>query len=259
MTSTTHPDGPTARSAPPPGPATPRPRPRRRAAWWLLPMAAVIILVTARALSAYVPPDLHTSRVPPRSELHYALLLAHIFTATVAVLTGIAQFWPWLRRHHPAVHRRIGRTYFFAGVFPSAVIGIPVALLAPTGLSNELALLVLDILWIITALAGYRTACRRRYADHRTWMIRNFALTLVAITSRLLQPAIEYLTAAQLPDPVSYAGNQLTASHDIASATAWLGLVLNLIAAEYLIQRRGKRATRQPAARQRGAQRPAAS
>ncbi|MFJ9851521.1 DUF2306 domain-containing protein [Streptomyces sp. NPDC101150] len=240
MTSATHPDTPAATPTGPPGPPGPpasRLRSRRRGAWWLIPMAAVIVLVTAQALSAYVPPDLHTSRVPPRSQLHYALLLAHIATATVAVLTGVAQFWPWLRRRHPAAHRWTGRAYFFAGVFPSALVGLPVVYFAPTGMSNELALAVLDILWIITGIAGYRTARQRRYADHRVWMIRNFALTLVAITSRLIQPLLEHLAAVQLSDPVSYAGDQLTAAHDIASGTAWMALVLNLIAAEYVIQR----------------------
>ncbi|MFI9049578.1 DUF2306 domain-containing protein [Streptomyces sp. NPDC053427] len=246
MTSATHSDDPATTRARPPGPTVPRPR-RRRAAWWLIPLAAVIVLVTARALSAYIPPDLGTSRVPPRSELHYALLLAHIFTAALAVLTGIAQFWPWLRRRHPAVHRWTGRGYFFAGVFPSALVGIPVVYFAPTGLSNQLSLAVLDILWIGTALAGYRAALRRRYADHRVWMIRNFALTLVAITSRLIQPLLEHLVAARLSDPVGYGGDQLAASHDIASGTAWTALVLNLIAAEYVIQRQGKRRPRRVA------------
>ncbi|MEV0368672.1 DUF2306 domain-containing protein [Streptomyces sp. NPDC050636] len=214
---------------------------RRRAAWWLIPSAVVILLVTAHALSAYVPPDLHTSRIPPRSELHYALLVAHIFTAAVAVITGIAQFWPWLRRRHPVVHRWTGRTYFFAGVFPSALVGIPVVWFIDLGLSNQMALGVLDVLWITTGIAGYRSALQRRYADHRVWMIRNFALTLVAITSRLLQPLIEQLVAAQQSDPIRYAGNPVTAAHDLASTTAWLALVLNMVAAEWWIQRQGYR------------------
>lgn len=91
----------------------------------------VTVLVTAQALAASVPPDLHTSRVPPRSALHFGLLGAHIVTAAVAVLTGLAQSWPWLRRRHPAAHRWTGRAYFFAGVFPSALVGIPVIHFTP--------------------------------------------------------------------------------------------------------------------------------
>ncbi|MFI1204050.1 DUF2306 domain-containing protein [Streptomyces sp. NPDC020883] len=233
----------TPRSAPA-GRSAPRRRPARTARW-LVPLAAISLLVTAQAVSAYVPPDLHTSRVPPRSELHYVLLVAHIFTAAVAVVTGLAQCWPWLRRRHPAVHRWTGRVYFFGGVFPSALIGIPVVCYVPLGLSNQLSLGVLDVLWIVTGVAGYRAALRRRYADHRVWMIRNMALTLVALTSRIVQPLVEHLVAAQAGDPVAYAGDPLAAGHDIASTSSWGALVLNLIAAEYLIQRR-RRPTRRP-------------
>lgn len=217
-----------------------RRRSRLRTAAWLLPLAVVTVLVTAQALAASVPPDLHTSRVPPRSALHFGLLGAHIVTAAVAVLTGLAQSWPWLRRRHPAAHRWTGRAYFFAGVFPSALVGIPVIHFTPLGLSNQASLAVLDALWLLTGLAGYRAARQRRYADHRVWMIRNYALTLVAITSRLIQPLIEHLVAAQLTDPVSYAGDTLAAGHDIAGATSWSALVLHLLAAEYLLQRRGR-------------------
>ncbi|MER6843923.1 DUF2306 domain-containing protein [Streptomyces platensis] len=219
-------------------------RGRLRTAAWLVPLAVVTVLVTARALTAYVPPDLHTSRVPLRGELHYALLVAHIATATIAVLTGLAQSWPWLRRRSPAAHRWTGRAYFFAGVFPSALVGIPVIGLTPLGLSNQASLAVLDALWLLTGIAGYRAARQRRYADHRVWMVRNYALTLVAITSRLIQPLFEHLVAAQLADPVSYAGDALAAGHDIAGATAWTALVLQLIAAECLLRRRAGQAAR---------------
>ncbi|GAA2676279.1 DUF2306 domain-containing protein [Streptomyces lunalinharesii] len=226
--------------APRPAPTAPRGTRRRRppTALWLVPLIAVSLLVTVQAVSAYVPPDLHTSRVPPRSELHYALLVAHIFTATVAVLTGLAQCWPWLRRRYPVAHRWIGRTYFFGGVFPSALIGIPVVYFVPVGLSNQVSLAALDALWIVTGVAGYRAARARRYADHRDWMVRNVALTLVAVTSRIIQPVVEHLVAGQLADPVAYAGDLLAASHDIASTSSWCALLVNLIAAEYLIQRR---------------------
>ncbi|WP_405839431.1 DUF2306 domain-containing protein [Streptomyces platensis] len=233
----------------PPSAARRRLRGRLRTAAWLLPLAVVTVLVTARALTAYVPPDLHTSRVPLRGELHYALLVAHIATATVAVLTGLAQSWPWLRRRSPAAHRWTGRAYFFAGVFPSALVGIPVIGLTPLGLSNQASLAVLDALWLFTGIAGYRAARQRRYADHRVWMIRNYALTLVAITSRLIQPLFEHLVAAQITDPVSYAGDTLAAGHDIAGATAWTALVLQLIAAEYVLGRRAGQAARRRATR----------
>ena len=124
--------------------------PSTRPPWPLIVLGLVTVSLVVYLLSAYVPPDMSTSRVPPRSSLHYVLLVTHIFTAAVAALAGTTQFWPWLRRRHPAVHRWTGRAYFFLGVFPSSVVAIPVAVLAPFGSANQAALVMLDVLWIIT-------------------------------------------------------------------------------------------------------------
>ncbi|WAT98206.1 hypothetical protein [Streptomyces nigrescens] len=68
----------------------------------------------------------------------------------------------------------------------------------------------------------------------------------------------EHLMAAQLTAPVSYAGDTLAAGHDIAGATSWSALVLHLLAAEYLLQRRGRPAARAAGARPFGGGRVAA-
>lgn len=211
-------------------------RPGRPGNWPLALLAAATLATLVYLLSAYAPPNPATSRIPTHGfDLHYGLLLAHIATAAVATVTGLAQFWPWLRRTHPNVHRRVGRAYFFAGVFPSALLAVPVALLAPTGASNQAALLTLAVLWFATALAGYRAARRRRFADHRRWMIRNYALTISSLVTRLFIPVMVF---AILPQTSLYHGDQLAMSVDVASGSAWLGVVATMIIAEGYLQRR---------------------
>ncbi|MGK5545027.1 DUF2306 domain-containing protein [Streptomyces sp. URMC 127] len=212
---------------------------------WLITMTGLSLVVTALAIRVYLPPDMDTSRVPPRSDLHYALLVGHIFTGAVAALLGPLQFWPRLRARRPRLHRWTGRAYFFAGVFPSILFAVPVVWFAPVGFSNQAALGTLDVLWAVTGVAAYRAARQRRYADHRLWMIRNFSMTFVAISSRVIQPFVEHAVAAQAEDPLAYGGDPLAATHDVASASAWLALVLSLIAAETWIRHRyGRRAVR---------------
>lgn len=208
-----------------------------RRPWPLIVLGLVTVGMVVYLLSAYVPPDMTTSRVPPRSSLHYVLLVAHIFTAAVAAVAGIAQFLPWVRRRHPAMHRWTGRAYFFLGVFPSSVVAIPVAVLGPFGSANQAALLMLDVLWIITGVAGYRAIRQHRYADHRRWMIRNFALIFGSIASRFWIPVMVLVTAPQATS-VAYGGDTVAISHDIASGSAWLGAAVTLLIAEYYIQRR---------------------
>ncbi|MFG2828231.1 DUF2306 domain-containing protein [Streptomyces sp. NPDC048434] len=210
---------------------------RRRPPWPITVLGVVTAAMAVYLISAYVPPNVATSRIPTRGTLHYDLLVAHVFTATVASFTGPAQFWPWLRGRHPAVHRWAGRAYFFAGVFPSAVLAIPVAVMAPFGAANQAALGLLDVLWLATGIAGYRAVRRRRYADHRRWMIRNFSLTFGAIASRFWIPVMVLLTVPQ-SSSAAYNSDQIAVSHDIASGSAWLGLAVNLLLAELYIQRR---------------------
>lgn len=211
---------------------------RRRARRWpLIVLGVVTLAMLVYMLSAYVPPDMGTSRIPVGGSVHYVLLVAHIFTATVAAVAGLAQFWPWLRRRHPAVHRWTGRAYLFLGVFPSSVLAIPVIVLAPFGAANQTALATLDLLWIVAGVAGYRAARQRRFADHRRWMIRSYALTFSSIVTRFFSPVMVLMITPQAAS-LAYGGDQAAIVHDIASGSAWLGLAVTLLIAEGYIQRR---------------------
>lgn len=223
-------------------------RRRRRAAWPVAVLGVATVGLVGWLVSAYVPPEMATSRIPTRSTLHYVLLVAHIGTAAVASVTGTVQFWPWLRRRFPVLHRWTGRAYFFLGVFPSAVLAIPVTVLAPFGAANQAALATLDVLWIVSGVAGYRAIRQRRFADHRRWMIRNFGLVWASLASRFWIPL---MLVAILPQGGSsgYHDDQLAITHDLASGSAWLGLLSVMVLVEAYIQRRygvpaGRRARR---------------
>ena len=220
-----------------PEPTTTTASPRRWRRWPLVLLAVASAALLVYMLTPYIPPEMSTSRVPLHDGLLFGLLVAHIFTATVATVTGLAQFWPWLRNNHPRVHRWTGRAYFFAGVFPSTLLAVPVALTAAFGVSNQAGLLIVDLAWASTAIAGYRAARQRRFADHRRWMIRNYALTFSSLFSRLVQPVIALLVIAQAKGP-SYRGDGLTIQHDIASASIWVGVLMAVVAAEFYVQRR---------------------
>jgi hypothetical protein len=163
--------------------------------------------------------------------------VAHIFTAAVASVTGLVQFWPVVRRRYPAVHRWTGRAYLFLGVFPSALIAVPVAVLAPFGVANQAALFTFDLLWVVTGVAAYRAIRQRRVADHRRWMIRNFALTFAAIATRFFIPVMLFAILPQ-SGSAGYGNDQLVIGHDVASGSAWLGLVVTMLVTEWYLQRR---------------------
>jgi hypothetical protein len=210
---------------------------RRWRRWPLVSLAVVTVALLVYMLTPYIPPDMSTSRAKFDNPVFFWLLVGHIFTATVATVSGLAQFVPWLRNNHPRVHRWVGRAYFFAGVFPSMVLAVPVALAAPFGVSNQAGLLVVDLAWAGTAIAGYRSARQRRFADHRRWMIRNYALTFSSLFSRIVQPVLALIIVSQAKGP-SYHGDNLAIIHDIASSSIWVGVLMVVVAAEFYIQRR---------------------
>ena len=192
---------------------------------WLAVSGFVCVAITIFAASAYVTLDMDQARPPLHGAVHYGLLVAHIFTGTVAILTGVSQFWPGLRARHPRVHRVMGRVYF-AAVLPSSVLGVVCAQLAVVGLASSGPLTVLSALWFVSAVFGLRTARRRQFGAHRVWMIRGFALTGAAITGRLWA----MLLGALLPE----------ADGLMVFATAnWLSFVVNLLVAEWWVQSRG--------------------
>ncbi|WP_329793243.1 DUF2306 domain-containing protein [Lentzea sp. DG1S-22] len=192
---------------------------------WLAVSGVVCVAITIFAASAYVTLDVDQARPPLRGPLHYGLLVAHVFTGSVAVLTGVPQFWLKLRGRHPQVHRVLGRVYF-AAVLPSSLLGLVCAQLAVVGLPSSGPLTVLSVLWFVTAVQGLRTARRRQFGAHRIWMIRGFALTTAAVTGRLWA----LLLGSLLPE----------ADGLLVFTTAnWLSLVVNLLVAEWWVQSRG--------------------
>jgi hypothetical protein len=209
--------------------------PRRRWHVGLVLLGLLCFGMLAYRLPHYVPPDPATSGVDPRNGPHYALLVAHVFTASVAIGVGSLQFWPGIRRRFPRVHRWLGRAYFFLGVFPSAVLAVPVALLSRFGLAQRAGLLLLAGLWFGTAVAGYRATRQHRYADHRRWMIRNFAITTSSAVARIWQPILLIIAIPQVRS--MYHGDGAAMISDVVGTASWLSWVGNVLIAEAWIRR----------------------
>lgn len=141
--------------------------------------ALAIFAVAATAFVVYkLPPYLSfnpvNSRVPLEFPLHFTLLTGHVVCGSIALLTTVLQLWPWLRRNYPVVHRTSGRIYIFAGALPSAVLALVLYPVTPG--AGRVAVLVAGTLWSTTAVCGWLAARRKRFAEHRRWMIYSFAI-----------------------------------------------------------------------------------
>ena len=209
---------------------------RRPTGWLLLIVAIGFSLGLAYP---YLGLDIDNSRLEVRDSLQYYVLVAHIFTAAVALVLGPLQFIPQVRAHK-RIHRTIGRVYLFAGVLPSAVATIPVAVWSGRPVT-QIGLTIAAVLWLITGGLAYRAARRRDFVDHRAWMMRNYALTFLAVTSRILVPV---LLLVQIPFGGVEAGSIGERAPSMIPIGQTLGWIINLIVVEIIIRR--TRARRKP-------------
>ena len=113
--------------------------------------------------------------------------------------------------------------------------GIPLALTTPNGNVTRYGILVPAVGWLVCAALGWSAIRGGRLAAHRAWMIRTYALTFFALTTRLVVPL---LLALQLPFHTDRSPDVV---RELVERTIpygqWLGWIINLAVAEYAIRR----------------------
>jgi len=160
-----------------------------RTSTWGVPIALVALatvpviagslrLVDLSTGSAVLPPN-------PRFSASPLPVVIHIVSATVFAMLGAFQFSARFRRRHRAWHRRAGRIVMVAG------LGVALSALwmnqffPRAATARELVYplrLVFALAMVVTIALGFLAARRRDFADHRAWMIRTYAIGIVAGT-----------------------------------------------------------------------------
>lgn len=222
-----------------PAPArTPQvPRPVR---WWrrpwIAPLAVITAIFLATSLPRYVGLDPTQSLVPTdRGAVFYPALVIHIFTGSVMLGAAVLQLWPWLRAHHPRVHRWSGRVYV-ATALVTGVAALVVAQFPSAGLGQQTANTLLGVLFLACTLLGFRAVRQRRFADHREWMVRSTALAFSIVANRFWIPVLlAVFVPESLTDPNM--GVDDPAVKDVAITSAWVSWVGNLLFAEWWLHR----------------------
>lgn len=148
-------------------------------------VAAYSLLVYALLpMGAAVHPDMKPAFIANATAVQ-----VHVFTAALAMALGPLQFSAGLRRRRPQLHRWTGRVYLGIGVLVGGVAGLYLAGHAHGGAVSQLGFSALALLWLYTGARAYLAIRAGAVDDHRRWMVRNYALTLAAVTLRLYVPA----------------------------------------------------------------------
>lgn len=199
----------------------------------------IVLLTLGAAIFAVAPyllldPGLSRVSISPSFQLHFPLLLAHIFSSFLALVIGWLQFLPSLRINRPHVHRLVGRLYL-AFVAIGSVTGVVVGMYTESYI-RQMAFITLVVLWLFTGWKGYRQARQKRFDAHGVWMIRNYAVTLVSATARLVTPLciLIYLTGHR-GEP--FGGVEAVLKH-VLEVNIWVALVVNVVISEWMIVNR---------------------
>jgi len=145
----------------------------------------------------------------------------HIIFSVFSLVAGITQFSNYIITKHKKLHRIMGYIYVVDVMCIAGPSGLIMAFYANGDIVSKTSFIVLSILWVLFTAIALVKAFKKNFIEHEKWMIRSYALTLSAITLRLLalvMPKIIHLDA-----------------HQEYAAIAWLSWLINLIIAEYII------------------------
>jgi uncharacterized membrane protein len=199
---------------------------------WLITLLLVLIgvaIVVRRTVQLFAPSPAPTG-FPEAAALdvgfarHRLLTMLHILPGLVFMVLGPLQFVGSLRRRKPGLHRWTGRVVLASG----AIIGGTALVMSPQmaiGGANETAATTLFAIVFLFALVKAFLAIRRgRFALHREWMIRAFAIGSAVAAIRPIMG-------------IFFATRKLThlTPHDFFGTAFWLGFTIQLMVAEIWI------------------------
>jgi len=149
---------------------------------------ALLCIPVAAASLRYLAPGLPGVPSLIEANAHFLPFLPiHAGFGAIALLVGPWQFLPGLRRKRVRLHRLIGATYVIA-CLSSGAVGLLLATGSAAGPIASAGFGLMAISWVVTTALGLIAALRGRFASHRRWMVRSFAVTFAAVTQRLLLP-----------------------------------------------------------------------
>lgn len=109
---------------------------------------------------------------------------AHFILGSMTLTIGCLQFSSVIRNRFPNIHKYLGRIYLVC-VLIGGIAGIIMSFNSIAGLKSGIGFFLLGVLWLYTGYKGVNEILKGNVEQHRRWMIRNFSLTLSAVTLRI--------------------------------------------------------------------------
>jgi uncharacterized membrane protein len=113
------------------------------------------------------------------------LILPHGLAGLTALVAGPFQFSSRFRQRHLRLHRIIGRVCL-ASVAVAAVVAFYVSAIHQKQMQDREWIYALATAWLITGAIAFAAVRNGNIEAHRQWIARNYALTTVFVTVRVL-------------------------------------------------------------------------
>jgi len=117
------------------------------------------------------------------------LLIVHIVFGMIAILMGPFQFFPFVRKKYPYIHRFTGRVYLLS-VLIAAIVATFLAINHNIILQRRVVfgtgLLGLAVAWFLTSGMAFWAIKTRNFVQHREWMVRSYVVTCGFTVYRIL-------------------------------------------------------------------------
>ena len=209
-----------------------KPRPALVRIVWTITLLLMLIgvaVVVRRSLTLFAPSPA-PSNFPEAAQMetgfarHRLLTMLHITPGLLFILLAPLQFVRRLRNRKPKLHRWIGRIALVCGL----IIGSSALVMSPQmaigGPNESAATMLFAIVLLVSLVKAYVHARKRRFALHREWMIRAFAVGFAAATIR---PIVG----------IFFATSRFThlTPHDFFGTAFWLGFTIQFMVAEIWI------------------------
>jgi uncharacterized membrane protein len=200
---------------------------------WLIP-AGLLFLSIAPLLGGVVRlNELATGAVTVSNARFFAApipIVVHALSSLLYFMLGAFQFSPAVRNNHPRWHRSAGRVLIPSGILCAAT-GVWMAQLYPPFIGDGTALrwirTVVGVAMIACIASGWFAIQRRKFDEHRAWMMRAYALAIAAGTQAFTLIPFGLIPAARTE-----------LGYTLGLAAGW---AMNLTIAEYLIRRNAAR------------------
>ena len=138
----------------------------------------------------YMPPDFESDFLRGR-ELYFSgsyqwAFYTHIASGPCSLILGMILLSERFRRRFSKWHRYLGRIQTVCVLLLVTPSGLWMAGYAETGAIAGLGFAALAVATGMCVTLGWRSAVKRRFAEHRRWMLRCFVLLCSAVVLRLI-------------------------------------------------------------------------